>query len=493
MSKNMNIIGKAVALGIAMSVGLLATPVVAEDSGWYLGGNYGYSEATFDEQSIRESLQAGGFSTTRYTDDDSDWGYKVFGGYQFNRFFAIEGGYYDLGAFQFRADTDPPGSLFGGIEVDGLNLDAVGFLPIGERFSFLGRIGAAHSDADARFRGTGAVDPTTSRSSEKDTNIKFGVGAQWALSNHLGLRAEAERYHFDDSFDNRADIDLISLGLVLRFGSAEPSSRKTAERPTPAPIVPVVVPAPRQVDGYCNIVDLQFEINADSIQKHDEEKLQILANYLGEYPETNAVIEGHSDNVGSSEDNMQLSERRAANVVSHLVRTHGIARSRLSSVGYGETRPLVGGYSEADKRTNRRIGAVIACVTDIQGLEQLPARITMAMQIGFDRNRSDIGSQYHAGLRNVGEFMQANPTIIATVEGHADNSSPSAAAELSERRARNVVTHLARNSGIERSRMTAVGFGETRRYAYNTSSEGRQANRRVNIILEYLDQEGDGF
>lgn len=498
MDTSMNVLRKTVAIGTVMALSALASPVMsAKDPGWYVGGSYGRSDASFNEWSIRNNLRESGFSTTRFSDDSDDRGYKIFGGYQFNRFLAVESGYYDLGSFNFRADTEPPGSLAGDIEVKGWNLDAVGLLPLGERFSLLGRIGAAYSEADARLQGTGAVTPLNPNSSEQDTDVKFGIGAQWAVTEVIGLRLEAERFHFDDSLDNRADIDLISLGLVMRFGQtsagSHTASTAAAPQPTRSRPVPVVVPAPRKVNGYCNIVDLQFEINADTIQKHDEEKLQILANYLNQHPDTNAVIEGYSDNVGNSADNMRLSERRAANVVNHLVRSHGIDRSRLSSVGYGEKRPLVSGASEASKRTNRRIGAVIACVTDIEGLEKLPARITMAMQIEFERNSADIGSQYHGGLRKVARFMRHNPTIVATVEGHADNSSPSVSAELSRRRAQNVVNYLARNSGIERSRMTAVGFGETRRYAYNTSSEGRQANRRVNIILEYMNQEGAGF
>jgi OOP family OmpA-OmpF porin len=59
--------------------------------------------------------------------------------------------------------------------------------------------------------------------------------------------------------------------------------------------------------------------------------------------------------------------------------------------------------------------------------------------------------------------------------------------EISQRRAQNVVNYLVDNFGIERSRLTAEGFGQTRRFAYNTSLEGQQENRRVNIILDFPD------
>jgi len=57
--------------------------------------------------------------------------------------------------------------------------------------------------------------------------------------------------------------------------------------------------------------------------------------------------------------------------------------------------------------------------------------------------------------------------------------------EISKRRADNVVTYLVDNFGVERSRLTAEGFGKTRRYAYSDTKEGQQENRRVNIIINY--------
>jgi OOP family OmpA-OmpF porin len=56
--------------------------------------------------------------------------------------------------------------------------------------------------------------------------------------------------------------------------------------------------------------------------------------------------------------------------------------------------------------------------------------------------------------------------------------------EISQRRAQNVVNALT-DFGIARSRLAAEGFGQTRRFAYNTSLEGQQENRRVNIILDF--------
>jgi OOP family OmpA-OmpF porin len=73
------------------------------------------------------------------------------------------------------------------------------------------------------------------------------------------------------------------------------------------------------------------------------------------------------------------------------------------------------------------------------------------------------------------------------MEGHADNTTPDTAQSISRQRAQSIATYLEKEFGVARSRMTVQGYGATRRFAYNTSAEGQQENRRVNIILDYRD------
>jgi OmpA-OmpF porin, OOP family len=77
--------------------------------------------------------------------------------------------------------------------------------------------------------------------------------------------------------------------------------------------------------------------------------------------------------------------------------------------------------------------------------------------------------------------------VTATVEGHtSDNQeTPTLALSICQLRAQNVVTYLADNFGIARSRLSAEGLGDTRRTAYNTSPQGQQENRRVDVIINY--------
>jgi OOP family OmpA-OmpF porin len=479
-------------VGFALVSGQAA---VAAESGWYGGLSVGQSRVDIDHDRIANQVGVPVTSIT-FDDNDDDTGFKLFAGRKFNRNFAIEGGYFDLGEFGFTANYPTGNSFTGNIKLQGLNLDAVGILPFSEKFSAFGRVGLIYTEGKDRFTGTGAgtaVAAADPNPDETKAKYKYGVGLQYDFTRALSVRGEWERYRVDDAVGNKGDIDMWSVGLVYMFGTSEPAPpaaapapyvAPVAAAPAPAPVL-VIVPIVAKTQQYCSILDVQFEINQKTVQREAEEKLSKVVTFMRKYPETTAVIEGHSDEVGTSADNMRLSQTRAQSMVDYLA-NQGIARSRLQAVGYGETRPIADNSTEIGRRLNRRINAIIACATDIEGLTPAAARVTMAMEMEFDTNRADIRPEHREELRRVANFMRANPRVNATVEGHTSNQSGTAAQamQLSVRRAESVVNALV-NLGINRSRLSAAGFGETRRFAYNTSVEGRQENRRVNIIFDF--------
>ena len=401
----------------------------------------------------------------------------------------------------------------------------MGLLPLTDQFSLLGRVGLTYIETRGEFSGTGAVSVTDTRPRKNETSVKFGLGAQYAVTDALALRAEWERYAVKDAVGNRGDIDLLLVGLVYSFGGGDTSRTAASTQPqyvepapvaqaqaAPAPVTPapaaaaaaapvqppaaaaaavpapvvIVVPVAARTQRYCSILDLQFEINQTSVQRDTEEKIDKVVTFMRKYPETTAVIEGHTDEVGSSADNLRLSKTRADSVVTYIA-NHGISRGRLQAVGYGETRPVAAANTEIGRRLNRRINAIIACATDTEGIEPIPARNTLAMDMEFDTNRAEVRPQYRNELRKLADFMKANPRVTATVEGHSSNQqgTPAQGMQLSQRRAESVVNGLVNTYGISRSRLSAAGYGETRRFAYNTTAEGRQENRRVNVILDF--------
>ncbi|MFZ2989552.1 MAG: flagellar motor protein MotB, partial [Ideonella sp.] len=107
-------------LGLA-SVGALsaltALPGAAQsfaDPDYFYGGlTVGQSRAAIAEQRIIDSRMPIGVTGTLVSRDEKATGYRVFGGYQFNRYFGLEAGYFNLGKFGMKANTVPAGTLDG--------------------------------------------------------------------------------------------------------------------------------------------------------------------------------------------------------------------------------------------------------------------------------------------------------------------------------------------------------------------------------------------
>lgn len=331
-----------------LMLALVASPyAVAQESGWYGGISIGQSKAKIDDPRIVSGLLSGGFSTTSISDDDRDTGYKLYGGYQFNKYFAIEGGYFDLGQFGFVATTLPPGSLSGTIELKGVNLDAVGILPISEKFSAFGRVGLNYAEARDSFRGIGSVGVINPNPSKRDTNYKFGAGLEYAFTSALAIRGEVERYRIDDAVGNRGDIDLLSIGLVYRFGPKTPASipRPAARAPDPEPekvaAAPIAPPPPAaRLETYTLSATELFEFNSAKLRTV-QPQLDQIADALGRNTEVrDVVVAGYTDRIGSDQYNMRLSERRAAAVKNYLI-SKGVEASRLKAQGRGKNDPVV--------------------------------------------------------------------------------------------------------------------------------------------------------
>ena len=323
-----------------MALAVAATSVVqADEAGWYLGGNIGQSTADIDNQRITDNLLDGGFSGITIENDDRDTGYKLFGGYQFNRNFAIEGGYFDLGEFSYTATTVPVGTLDGHMKLRGFNVDVLGFIPFSEKFSAFGRVGANYTEAKDRFSGTGAVNVLSPRADERDTNLKLGAGVQYAFTDALAMRVEAERYRINDAVGNKGDVDLVSVGLLYRFGAM---SAPIAVAPQPVPVSkPVALPPPApRIEKYTLSANELFTFDSSAVRQPQAQLDEIATALKGDGSPDEIVIVGYTDRLGSDEYNQKLSERRAIAVKNYLI-NKGIASNRLRAEGRGEADPVV--------------------------------------------------------------------------------------------------------------------------------------------------------
>lgn len=109
--------------------------------------------------------------------------------------------------------------------------------------------------------------------------------------------------------------------------------------------------------------------------------------------------------------------------------------------------------------------------------------VSMPAQVTFLVGKSDIQPQFYATLTEVAGTLKAYPESYIDVIGHTDSTGSDAFNQtLSEQRAGNVQTFLI-SQGVSGARLVAIGRGETSPIASNDTEEGRQANRRVEIVI----------
>ena len=102
-----------------------------------------------------------------------------------------------------------------------------------------------------------------------------------------------------------------------------------------------------------------FGFDSYSLTPESQKSVMELADILNKYPDTNLIIEGHTDNTGSASYNQGLSERRA-NAVTNYLKTKGVSEDRLTTQGMGLSNPVDTNETEAGRAKNRRVEIAIA-------------------------------------------------------------------------------------------------------------------------------------
>ena len=212
---------KSIAAASFIVLSALAGQAFAQqsESGWYAGISAGQSKANVDSGSV---LPVVGATQSRVSTDDTDTAFKLFGGYRFNRHFALEGGYADLGSFKATRTVTAPaaGSISGDFKVSGIFFQAVGIIPLGDKFSIFGSAGLFANEVKTSASTTGPIVLLNgSSASHSDSNLKLGIGAGFDFTDKIGVRIEWERFFElgDQSVGATMDVDLVTIGVVFRF------------------------------------------------------------------------------------------------------------------------------------------------------------------------------------------------------------------------------------------------------------------------------------
>jgi OOP family OmpA-OmpF porin len=381
-------------LSLAVLASLAATPVLAQDSPYVYGGfGLGSSKSKLDQQSASDSLLPLGTSQVNIDRNTQDTAYKLFGGYQFNRYIGIEGGYFDLGKYGFTTTTTTstippvPGSLHAERKVQGVNIDGVGTWPFTDRFAAIARLGVQNAKSTTDLTSSGSATIVNAGTGKRETNYKYGAGLQYAFSPSVILRGEAERYRINDGFGGHGNINVFSASLVFPFGrsaSTKTSSLTPAYQPTamrssddvvapapqaavaPAAITPVAVVAPVAVQAAAPARQ-RVSFQAESLFAFDKSTVQpagqiALNNFSQQISGTHydvITVEGHTDRIGTPEYNQTLSLQRADAVKSYLVSNGKLDAGSITAVGKSESQPVT---KDGDCKGNVASAQLIECL-----------------------------------------------------------------------------------------------------------------------------------
>ncbi len=199
-----------------------AMPLYAGDA--YVGFSLGReSSADHDVDASRLGLSSPSAITS-----SGDIPRKFLAGYQFNDYFALEGGYFNVGGVSASGTSVETGSAQGiALETAGWDFMGVGILPVGRGFSLFGKFGIYWANSEATY--TPALGGEVGHIFAS-TDIMAGAGANWdftLLGQRFGLRGEWERFTKvannatylpqAGKDGNGYDIDLVTLGLVWKL------------------------------------------------------------------------------------------------------------------------------------------------------------------------------------------------------------------------------------------------------------------------------------
>ncbi|UII75783.1 OmpA family protein [Flagellimonas sp. HMM57] len=108
-----------------------------------------------------------------------------------------------------------------------------------------------------------------------------------------------------------------------------------------------------------------FDTNKSDVKGTSASTLDKLAGIFKEYPNSNVLVEGHTDSAGSEEYNWSLSKQRAESVTKYLV-SKGISSGRFTTKWYGETQPRESNETSAGKAKNRRVELAIVASEELK-------------------------------------------------------------------------------------------------------------------------------
>lgn len=184
----------------------------SERSGFYGGASVGMGMYD-DHVAANDDGSLSGVS-----DDDTDFVWKIYGGYSFGRYFGVEAGYRDDGSAFFDGESDGSGDSWiegdvsAEVEADGWFASALGKLPIADRWSLFAKLGIYGWQTKETYTENGYV----STQEDSGTDVTYGLGVEWDPGNpdDVVLRGEIDRTQVDD---DELPNTTATVGMVWQF------------------------------------------------------------------------------------------------------------------------------------------------------------------------------------------------------------------------------------------------------------------------------------
>lgn len=178
-----------------------------------------------------------------------------------------------------------------------------------------------------------------------------------ALSREDSLKALAK--YREDSLRRASELRENELQKALDDERAKAEARQAEAKEKLNKLQSKLIKVTEDARGIIlSMSDILFDVDKATLKQDLQTSLAKVAGILSVYQELDVSVEGHTDNTGSDEHNMKLSEQRAKNVLEFLV-SQGIDAKRLTSKGYGKTRPVGDNSKKEGRQKNRRVDLVI--------------------------------------------------------------------------------------------------------------------------------------
>ncbi len=318
-------------MALSMALWGMATVHADEFDGGWVGAKLGNNRSTLTTLDRKNATTFG-----------------VEGGYDWNLSSAILG-VYGYADYNDKA-THNPGLVNYGSRAYGLGA-RLG-LPAGKWLPYL-KLGVG------RTNGTGA--PVASAIGSTDAHM--GLGIEYKFAPHWSVTGEFTKGSGKNAL-TKLDNDNLTIGLNYYFEAPAPAKVAAPvaakEEPKPVPKVePAPPPPPKEEwkvimeEKPVVIEGANFDFDSARLKPSADAKLQQVIDFAAKHPDANMEVSGHTDNVGSDAYNMKLSEKRAESVKARLVKK-GVAAGRVTTKGYGKTKPVADNKTKEGRAANRR-------------------------------------------------------------------------------------------------------------------------------------------